>query len=110
MLERDLQDWIAQTARILGWRVFHTRPARTAKGWRTPVSYDGKGFVDMVLVRDRVLWIEVKVASNTLSPEQTTWLEALRAAGQEAFVWSNRDWEDGIVEAVLRREAKAEAA
>jgi len=51
----------------------------------------------------------VKVASNTLSPEQTAWLEALRAAGQEAYVWTNRDWEDGIVEAVLRREVQVAA-
>jgi VRR-NUC domain len=107
--ERELQDWIAATARLLGWRIFHARVARTAKGWRTAVSYDGAGFPDLCLVRDRVVFAEIKVGKNQLSPEQTAWLEALRAAGAEAYVWTDKDWHAGLVEAVFRRE-RAEAA
>lgn len=107
--ERELQDWIVATARLLGWRIFHARVARTAKGWRTAVSYDGVGFPDLCLVRDRVLFAEIKVGKNRLSSEQVAWLEALREAGAEAHVWTDRDWASGIVEAELRRE-RAEAA
>jgi hypothetical protein len=57
-----------------------------------------------VLVRDRVLWVELKVGKNTLSDEQAAWLEALRAAGQIAVVWTESDWNEGIVEAVLQRD------
>jgi len=49
----ELQDTIADMARLLGWKVFHVRPGQTAKGWRTPVEYDGKGWPDLCLVRDR---------------------------------------------------------
>ncbi len=110
MLEKDLVKGIIDVARLFGWRCAHFRPAMTQQGWRTPVQGDGKGFPDLVLVRDRVIYVEAKVGGNTLSPEQTDWLEALRAAAQEAYVWTNRDWEDGIVEAVLRREPKVEVA
>lgn len=109
MLERELQDGIAQVARILGYRVFHARPAQSQKGWRTPVAYDGKGYVDLTIVgHGRILFVECKVGRNTLSPEQAAWLEALRGAGQEAVVWTEADWNEGIVEAVLRREQQHE--
>ncbi len=110
MLEKDLVKGIIDVARLLGWRTVHFRPAMTKHGWVTPVQGDGRGWPDLVLVKDRVIYIEAKVGKNTLSPEQATWIEALRAAGQEAYVFTNRDWDDGIVEAVLRRERVVEAA
>lgn len=102
MTERELQDWIVAAARLLGWRVAHYRPARTAHGWRTPVSYDGRGLPDLLLARDRIVFAEIKVGRNRLSPEQTTWLEVLREAGVEAHVWTDKDWVSGVVEDVLR--------
>jgi len=110
VLERDLQKGVVDVAKILGYLVQHTRVAWTGKGYRTPIQ-GHVGFPDLVIVgHGRCLFIELKVGRNTLSPEQTAWLEALRTAAQEAYVWTNRDWEDGIVEAVLRREPKVEAA
>lgn len=109
MLERELQDGVAQVARLLGYRVFHARPAWTQKGYRTPVSYDGKGYPDLTLAGNgRVIFVELKCGRNVLSAEQAAWLEALRAAGQEAYVWSEREWAEGIVEAVLRRGTRHE--
>jgi hypothetical protein len=105
--ERELQDWIVGAARLLGWRIFHARVARTATGWRTAVSYDAAGFPDLCLVRDRILFAEIKVGRNRLSSEQAAWLEALQEAGAEAHVWTDADWQAGVVEAELRR---AEAA
>lgn len=110
MLEKDLQKGVVDVAKILGYLVQHTRVAWTGKGYRTPIQ-GNVGFPDLVLVgHGRCLFIELKCGRNTLSPEQSTWIEALRAAGQEAYVFTNRDWDEGIVEAVLRREPKAKAA
>ncbi len=110
MLERDLLKGIIDVAGLFGWRCAHFRPAMTKHGWKTPVQGDGKGWPDLVLVRDRVLYIEVKVGRNTLSSEQASWLEALRAAGQEAYVCTDSMWESGEIEALLRREPWVEAA
>jgi hypothetical protein len=107
--ERDLQDFIVAAARLLGWRAYHARAARTKDGWRTAGSYDSKGFPDLVLVRDRLLFAEVKLERGRLRPEQTAWLEVLREAGAEVYVWRPADWTSGVVEDVLRR-VHAEAA
>ena len=109
MTERELQDWIVGTARLLGWRVAHFRPAWTEKGWRTAGAYDAQGWPDLCLVRDRIVFAEIKVGKNRLSPEQVAWLEALREAGAEAHVWTDVDWTSGAVEDVLRS-VRAEAA
>ncbi len=110
MLEKDLQKGVVDVAKILGYLVQHTRVAWTGKGYRTPIQ-GHVGFPDLVICgHGRCLFIELKCGRNTLSPEQTAWLEALRAAGQEAYVLTQKDWEEGIVEAVLRREPEAKAA
>lgn len=107
MTERAFQDSIAATARLLSWRVFHIRAARTANGWRTPVAFDGQGFPDLVLVRERIIYAEIKLERGRLSPEQVAWLEDLRAAGQEVYVWRPSDWASGAIEDVLRNRTPA---
>lgn len=105
--EKELQRCVIDTAHVFGWRVAHFRSVPVKRGprviWETPVQADGAGFPDLVLVRDEVLWIELKVGGNTLSATQADWLEALRAAGQEALVWTDADWFAGVIEARLRR-------
>lgn len=107
MTEKELQIGVIDVARLFGWRVAHFRSVPVKRGvrvvWETPVQADGVGFPDLVLVRERVLWVELKVGRNTLSPEQAAWLEALRAAGQEAVVWTEHQWDSGEIEAELRR-------
>ena len=92
--EADHQAAVVELARLLGWRVVHFRPARTSKGWRTPVAYDATGFPDLVLVRDRLVVAELKGTGGRLRPEQRAWLDALRAAGVEAHLWGPDDWDD----------------
>jgi VRR-NUC domain len=82
--------------------VAHFRPARTEKGWRTAGAYDAQGWPDLVLVRDRVIFAEVKVQRGRLQPDQVVWLDALREAEQEVYVWRTSDWLSGAVEDVLR--------
>lgn len=101
--EDELLRCVIDTARLFGWRVAHFRPSLTKNGWRTAVQGDGKGFPDLVLVRDVVLAVELKVGANTLSAEQAIWLEAFRAAGVDAHVWTDADWFQGVIEARLRR-------
>lgn len=110
MIEKDLQKGVLDVARILGYRVAHFRAAQTKHGWRTPVAADGAGWPDLVLCKPgRLVFCELKVGKNTLSAEQATWLEALREAGQEAYVWTDVDWNAGVVEDVLRRGTKHES-
>lgn len=90
--ESEFQATVVELARLRGWRLHHTRPARTQKGWRTPIQGD-PGFPDLTMVRgDRVLFVELKSERGRVSPHQEAWLEALRAAGAEVAVWRPRDW------------------
>ena len=107
--EADFQQAVIDAARYCGWLCSHFRPARTEKGWRTPVAADGKGFPDLVLVRDRVLFVELKTDTGKLSGDQEVWQSAIDGAldawlrfcsTPDAFevlpfdylVWRPRDW------------------
>ena len=92
--EADFQRAITDLAELCGWRWIHHRPARTSKGWRTPVEGShAAGFPDLLLCgRSRVLYVEVKSERGRLSPAQEEWIEALRAAGQDVRVWRPSDW------------------
>jgi len=92
------------TAQMLGWRVAHFRPMFDAKHkrWRTPASRDGVGFPDLVLVRDRVIVAELKSGDGRVSSQQRAWLEWFAAAGIEAYVWRDDDY-DAVVATLRRR-------
>lgn len=92
--ESGFQDTVIQMAHRFGWRAAHFRPARTAKGWRTPVQADGKGWPDLVLVRgEKALFIELKMPGKSLTAEQQQWQADLRKAGLSALIWTPDDWE-----------------
>ena len=75
--ESAYQDLVADYLRLHKFKVFHARPAQTGRGWKTPVQYDGKGFVDLLCVgHGRVIAIEIKVGRGRLTAEQTEWAEA----------------------------------
>jgi hypothetical protein len=99
--ESELQSGIIDLARLFRWRVAHFRPAQTSKGWRTPVAADGKGFPDLVLVRDRVVFAELKAARGVVSAAQTEWAQALTGAGVEVYLWRPDDWTAGRIDKVL---------
>lgn len=99
--EAVFQAEVVKYAQDCGWLVAHFRPAQTADGsWRTPVAADGKGFPDLVLARNRIIFAELKVGKNKPSDDQKKWLIALRRVGALALVWRPEDW-DEIIE-VLR--------
>ena len=99
--ETEFQAQIIDLARLLGWRVAHFRPAMTRHGWRTPVAADGAGFPDLVLVRERVIYAELKARRGKLTEEQQTWNAALAAGGAEVYLWRPAALDD--IAQILRR-------
>lgn len=95
----QLDHLFLKIAHGFGWKAAHFRPAKTAKGWRTPVAGDGKGFLDWILTRDRVMAVELKTAKDQLRPDQEEWVEAWKRAGVQVIVAWPKDW-DLLVQAL----------
>jgi hypothetical protein len=90
--EADLQQRIIDYARLRAWHVMHTRPAKTDKGWRTPITGD-VGFPDLVLARRGVVWFfEVKSTKGRATADQDGWLYAL-GGPEHARVVRPSDWD-----------------
>jgi hypothetical protein len=107
MTGEQLQRTIVDMARLLGWKVAHFRSAQTATGWRTPVAADAKGWPDLCLVRDRIVWLETKGASEKLTDEQGEWIAAINNAGGTALVVRPKDLPE--IERALKRRAERPA-
>jgi len=90
-LESAVQATIVELARMCGWRVYHTFDSRKSE----------PGFPDIVLVRERVVYAEIKRIGERPRPSQVDWLNALVGAGAEVYVWTIADIEDA--KAVLLR-------
>lgn len=103
--EEQFQDAVLDLAQRAGWLVAHFRSVKvdTVHGPRymTPVAADGKGFPDLVLVRDHVVYAELKDRRGQLSHEQRVWVDRLRRAGAAVYVWRPSDWDE--IEQVLAR-------
>ena len=108
--EAEFQQAVIELARTLGYAVAHFRPAKTSKGWRTPVAADGKGWPDLAIVgRGRIIYAELKSARGKLSPEQQEWLDRLERAGGESYVWRPEDF-DQIVSVLTGKAIRGTAA
>jgi hypothetical protein len=86
--EADLQKAIIARAQSLGWKVMHPLPGQTPRGagWATSTSGDGKGFPDLTLVRERIVYAELKAHGKYLTIEQKMWRDWILAAGGESKV------------------------
>jgi len=86
------KEWDAQLfetkkglATTLGWTlVYHTY-----RSTRSP-----SGFPDRVLVRDRVVFVELKAEDGRPTARQREWLTGLARAGAEAYLWRPSDLEE----------------
>lgn len=95
MTEADWSRQLRELMAIYGWQHVHFRPALTKHGYRTPGSGDlAAGWPDFVLVRDRVIFVEIKGPTGRLSAKQTLVLAQLREAGAETYVWSPDDFDE----------------
>lgn len=93
--EAQFTSTVVDIARTYHWRVSHFRPAKTEKGWRTPIQGD-KGFPDLVLARHLVvLFVELKVGRRRLAPDQVLWRDAI---GPDQF----RLWYPADIPAIVR--------
>lgn len=92
--EAEFTAQVIQYAQLHGWRVAHFRPALTAKGWRTPVQGDGKGYPDLTLAKPgQLVFAELKVGKNAPAPEQSLWLAVLGTApGVGVYLWTPESW------------------
>lgn len=92
MTEAELDDAVRQLAELYGWMRYHTY-----RSTRSPA-----GFPDLVLVRERILYRELKRDDGKLTVEQQRWGAALMAAGGDFAVWRPRDL-DAIASELARR-------
>lgn len=95
MTEAAFQADVIEAATWCGWKVQHTRAARTPSGgWSTPIS-GHIGFPDLVLAHPNrgVIFAELKSPTGRLSGCQTEWIQTLFAAGAEVYCWRPADWE-----------------
>ncbi len=90
--ERDFQQTVVETARALGYRVYHTFDSRRSE----------PGYPDLTLVRPGrpPVWLELKTEKGRLTDKQREWVELLLSAGCEVHVVRPDDF-DQIVEVLL---------
>lgn len=81
LTEKEWQQQVVKLARTLNWRIYHTFDSRRSQ----------PGFPDLVLVRDRVIYVELKRESGRLTDPQHSWLTDLRDAGAEVYLWRPSD-------------------
>lgn len=93
MSEAQFQSHVVALAHRLGWLVYHTHDSRRSE----------PGFPDLVLVRGRTLFRELKTSSGVLSKAQRVWLDRLESSGSDAGVWRPADLMSGLIERELRR-------
>lgn len=81
MTEKQFQTQIVMVAKANGWIVYHTYDSRRSE----------PGFPDLVLVRDRVLFRELKTDTGRISQAQQEWGDVLTKAGADFKVWRPSD-------------------
>ena len=91
--EADFQRQVIAYAELNHWKIYHTfRSDRSAPG-----------FPDIVAVRERCVWIELKRVGGKLRPEQEEWRDALISAGQSWYCLTPDMWDE--IERIFAREA-----
>ncbi len=88
--EKEFVAQVVQLARLRNWLVYHTHDSR----------HSASGFPDLVLVRERVVYVECKRDTGKVTVEQQKWLDRLQQAGAEAHVWRPSLW--AWIEEVLK--------
>lgn len=97
--EESFQKQVIALAHWFGYKVAHFRRVRVQRKngevyYETPVQADGKGWLDLVLVRERVIHAELKSQKGRLSKEQKEWIRWLEEAGQKCYVWRPSDMKE----------------
>jgi hypothetical protein len=88
--ERQFLAWVVELAQANGWMVHHALPAMSRRGRWATWQLGASGFPDLVLVHPagQLIVAELKVGRNQPTRQQEKWLDAFRAAGVEAHLWT----------------------
>ena len=81
--EKDFQDTVVTLAKQMGWKVYHTYDSRRSE----------PGFPDLVLVKDRIMFIELKSWDGKETPAQAEWMRALGHAEGLVAIWRPQHWD-----------------
>lgn len=92
MTERQLKEAVVECSQRLGYVVYWT--------WNS--IHSPAGFPDLCLVRECVIFAELKTTKGELTLNQEHWRDRLQAANVAWFLWRPADWLDGSIERVLR--------
>ena len=103
MLEKDFATQVEHLFTLFGWRWTHFEPAIRQSGeWATALR-GMKGLPDYIAVRDgKLIFAEIKGDRGRLTPDQTEWIERLRAVRE---VRTETWWPDDLqeIKELLRR-------
>lgn len=94
--EKHFQQQVVSLAKILGWRVYHPYLS----------IHSERGFPDLTLIRDRVVFAELKTARGKVTEHQEAFIADLTSAGAEVYIWRPDDF--GEIERVLRARREEE--
>lgn len=98
MTEKQLQAQIMQLCKLYQWRAYHTFLSVRSE----------PGFPDLVLVRDRLIFREIKTDVGKLTTPQKNWIDALKWAGADVGIWRECDLHNGrIVQELSRKRVAA---
>ena len=86
LTEKQFQSRIIDLAKRTRWLVYHTHDSRRSE----------PGFPDLVLVRECVLFRELKTEKGRITPAQKTWGARLIDAGADYAVWRPSDMQEII--------------
>ena len=95
MKEDELLTNVLQLAKVKGWHAYHVRNSKAG------VIQGDTGFPDLVLVRKRLLFVELKTELGPIRLDQKDWAEWLRIVGHAVRYWRPSDWMDGVIERAL---------
>jgi hypothetical protein len=96
MSETDLQRTIIDACKIYGFKVSHFRPAKTERGWRTPVQGDA-GFPDLAIAgHGHLLLAELKIGRGKLRPDQAMWRLEIPSANYR--LWTDLNLPEALAE------------
>lgn len=79
--EAGFQGQVTQLMTITGWAWYHTHDSRGSN----------RGFPDIVAVKDRVIYAELKRSGEEPRPDQLEWHDRLLSARAEAYFWWPED-------------------
>lgn len=88
--ENAFMQQVITLAITMGWQHYHVYNA----------SMSRKGFPDLVLFRERVIFAELKARSRLtnrmgkMSAEQYQWRDTIQAAGAEWYMWTDEDMQE----------------